>query len=152
MSNGHATYFGQSQPHILPEGDGEFARAQTEDNSAETDPTFAAVRWTGEPEQQGGGHDYKFRRDLITRIDKVIQDFREQKVAKIEALYQILRVAQEAEVDEQVRQAAFDDYATQVDLIDAQQRSTEQRGEHAAQLARIGNEPTTTREPDRDEH
>ena len=86
MSDGHATYFGQLQPHILPEGDGEFARTQTGDNSAETDPTLMAVGWTSEPEQQGGGHNYKFRRDLITRIDKVIQNFREQKVGKIEAL------------------------------------------------------------------
>jgi hypothetical protein len=146
MSNGHASYFGQSQPHILPEGDGEQAGTQTGNISTETDPTFTVIRQTRQresrSEQQGGEHDCEFRRDLVTRIDGIIQDFREQKVAKIEALYQILQVAQEAEVDEEVRQAAIDDYATQVDLIDAQRRTAEQRGEHAAQLVRIEDEPT----------
>ena len=155
MSHAHATYFGQSQPRTLPEGDGETARLRNE--HTETTPTFTTVRQTepqreSEPEQREREPDYEFRRDLVTRIDKIIQDFREQKVAKIEALYQILRVAQQAEVDEHIRQTAIDDYATQIDLIDAQRRTAEQRGEHAAQLVRINDEPTATREPVRDEH
>ena len=73
-------------------------------------------------------------------------------MAKIEALYQILRVTQEADIDEHIRQAAIDNYATHIDLIDAKQRNAEQWGEHAAQLAGISNEPDPTRRPDRDEH
>ena len=155
MSDAHASFFGQSQPHTLPEGDGECATTRVENNPAGTNATYMSVGWTQQPEQpdsgqRGGGPDHEFRGDLVTRIERIIQDFREKKVAKIEALYQILRVAQEAEVEELVRQAAIDDYATQIDLIDAQQRSAEQRGEHAAQLARIGDGRAASREPDRD--
>jgi hypothetical protein len=70
-------------------------------------------------------------------------------VAKLETLYQILQVVQEADINEQVRQAALDEYSTQVDLIDSQQRSAEQCGEHAAQLARMGDEQASSRDPDR---
>ena len=98
MSHAHAAYFGQLQPHTLPEGDGGTRRLRNEDSHTEATPIFMTVRQTkpqreSEPEQWEREPDYKFRRDLITRIDKIIQDFREQKVAKIEALYQILWVA-----------------------------------------------------------
>ena len=79
----------------------------------------------------------------------LFRSFRKKKIVKIEALYQVLGVAQEAEVDEQIRQAAIDDYTTQIDLIDAQQRSTEQQGEHTAQLAGIGDERGDGADPDR---
>jgi hypothetical protein len=73
-------------------------------------------------------------------------------VAKLETLYQILRVIQEADVDEHVKQAALDDYPTQINLIDSQQRSAEQQGEYAAQLAGFGDGSAVARDSDRDEH
>ena len=126
MSNAHATFFGQLQPHTLPEGDGELARTGNENAPTKTDTPFTPIGWPqpqSEPESGQHGREPvpEFRRDFVTRIDKLIQDFRDKRVPKIETLYQILRVAQEADVEEHVRQAALDEYATQVDLIDSQQ-------------------------------
>jgi hypothetical protein len=156
MSNDHATFFGQSQPHTLPEGDGGTASTGNQNNPTAADTALTPHGWTQlhreqESERPGRESDPEFRRDLVARIEVHIQDFRDKKVAKIEALYQILRVAQEADVDESIRQAALDEYANQVDLIDSQQRNAEQRGEHAARLAGAGDGQDTSRQPDEDE-
>ena len=96
----------------LSEGDGGPTMTRNENNSSETDPTFMPVRpaWqTGTGlGWRGGEQDWEFRRYFTARIDQFVQDFRDKKVAKIKALYQILWVAQEADIDEQVRQAVID--------------------------------------------
>jgi hypothetical protein len=108
MTSTHAEYFGQSQPHTLPEGDGEPARPRNENVPTETDTAFTSVGGTNlqrerGPEYPRNEQDPEFRTDLIARIETLVQDFRDKKVAKLETLYQILRVVQEADVDEQVR-------------------------------------------------
>ena len=123
MTNDHATYFRQSQPHILPKGDGGTVSTGSQNNPTTVDTTLMPIGWTQlhreqESEQPRRESDHEFRRDLVKRIEVHIQNFRDKKVAKIEALYEILRVVQEANVDESIQQAALDKYADQVDLID----------------------------------
>jgi hypothetical protein len=95
MSNAHAAFFGQLQPHTLPEGDGEPAGTGNENNQTKTDTAFMPLgrpqpRRELESEQQGTEQDPEFRRDLVARIEIFIQDFRDKKVAKLKTLYQIL--------------------------------------------------------------
>lgn len=95
MTNDHAAYFGQSQPHTLPEGDGGSASTGNQNNPTTADTALTPLGWTQlhreqESERPGRESDPEFRRDLVERIEAHIQDFRDKKVAKIKALYQIL--------------------------------------------------------------
>ena len=146
MTGAHVAYFGQSQSHTLPEGDGKPGSSGNGRTQIESDfiitPVRLTLQWTEEGlEQRENRPNPDFRWDLIARIKVLVQDFRDQKMAKLETLFKILQVIQEADVDEHIRQATHKEYSTQVDLIDSQRRSAEQRGEHAAQLARVGEEP-----------
>jgi len=72
-------------------------------------------------------------------------------VAKIEALYKILWVIQEANVDESIWQAALNEYANQVNVIDSHQQSAEQWGKHAAGLTGPGGGQDMYKQPDENE-
>ena len=76
MSSTHATFFGQSQPHTLPEGDGEPATSGNENTQTKADSAFMPVRWPHirreqEPEEDGNKQGPEFRRNLVARIETV---------------------------------------------------------------------------------
>ena len=50
MTNDHATYFGQSQPHTLPKGDGGTVSMGSQNNPTTVDTTLTPIG----VEQQGG--------------------------------------------------------------------------------------------------
>jgi hypothetical protein len=149
--NIHASYFGQSLPHILPEGNGEQPgtdreqpRAVGRNGLSQTLPTVTIDGQVGQqtqieqqltspPSGTSGRQDMhrQFRVDLVTEMDGLVQDFRERKTSKVENLYQILQIIRQADISLSVRRTALGQYTTHIDLIDGQQQLAEHQEDRA---------------------
>lgn len=129
--NEHATYFGQ--PATLERTTGE-----NEGGATQTLSVGSSGRSTGpvEPGVQIGGNSVpptmtdpeedQFRASLVSKMDNLIRDFREDKTSRMETLYQILQVLYEANVSESVRKATLEQYTLYVDIIASKQKGAVQ--------------------------
>jgi hypothetical protein len=86
--------------------------------------------------------DREFRADLVEKMDKLVQDFRERKTSKIKTLFQILQIIWQAEISESVGRTALEQYTTHIELIDQQHQLAGRQGDHAAGAATGGDGQT----------
>ena len=89
-----------------------------------------------------------FRASLVSKMDALIKDFREDKTSHMETLYQILQILHKANITESVRKSTLEQYTLYVDIITSKHKEAEQRGRHAArdfdQERSGGGNPDTT--------
>jgi hypothetical protein len=183
--NAHTYYFGQSLPHVQPEGSGQQSGSgegiQGQDDShgqTQTDSTLGTQMGTNNaggriqttpitpidrtqartshatPAPGGSGQSFlrEFRADLVTRMDDVIQKFRDRKASKVEALFQILQVIREGNLNESDERTTLEQYTSHIELIDGQHELAGQRGERTTGARQDGRERTNDTELERHTH
>jgi hypothetical protein len=132
--SGHVSFFGQSQPHMFPEGTGEQTGFAHTTQLVKHHQTISPLTTVGQDQIEGSETQtsMQFRDNLVTEMEELVRDFRSKKIMKVETLFQILQVIQQADVSESIKHAALEQYTTHLDLIDAQGQQAEHQGEHAA--------------------
>jgi len=74
----------------------------------------------------GESEEDPFRASLVSRMDLLIKDFREDKSSHMEMLYQIFQVLHEANVSELIRKATLEQYTLYVDIIASKHKEAKQ--------------------------
>jgi hypothetical protein len=85
-------------------------------------------------------------------MDNIIHKFRDRKTSKVEALFQILQVIQEGNLNESDKRTTLKQYTSHIELINRQHKLAGQRGERTTGTRQGGREQTNDMEPERHMH
>jgi hypothetical protein len=131
--NTHATYFGQTAAPEASAAENENRGSQTlstGSSGGSIDPVGSGsqVRHNSVPPVSAEPEEDPFRASLVSRMDMLVRDFREEKISRMETLYQILQTLHEANVSEPIRKATLEQYTLYVDIIASKNKGAVQRG------------------------
>ncbi|KAF8238018.1 hypothetical protein L208DRAFT_1388238, partial [Tricholoma matsutake] len=69
-----------------------------------------------------------FRTDVVSKLDDLVQNFKQDKASQMETLYQILCTLHAAGLEEPDRCATLEEYTLYIDIIASKHKDVEQRG------------------------
>ncbi|KAF8225941.1 hypothetical protein L208DRAFT_401828 [Tricholoma matsutake] len=81
--------------------------------------------WTqgvGDP----GPADDTFRADIVSKLDKLVEDFRKNNSSRTETLYQIFSTLHDAGLEEPDRRATLEKYTMYIDIVALKHKNVEQ--------------------------
>jgi hypothetical protein len=76
------------------------------------------------PEREGD----PFQADIVSKLDGLVQGFRQEKTSRMETIYQILCTLHDAGLEESVRRSTLEEYTLYIDIIDSKHKDAERRG------------------------